>query len=597
MKLEPPSVLLGINPWLDRHALRFQLDLGDLAPRLAKNNPKRKAFRTLPELIPALRGYAAFDAFTREAKGGKFTPDQVVKMVLLAVEAIQASLQFRECHVEAHRTASDHVVELIASSHEIELTNKIVSFAILATLGSLGNDVVEQLPAPNLLAKQVENTWLQIERAAQQDGLPAQHRFLIAEARRRGIRWQRVLRRPALLHFGSGARWRRLELTTTDRTGYLAATTAARKPRAAAMMQMMSVPVPAQLQVQQADQAVAAAEKIGYPVVTKPLSGNRGRGVSANLKSAQDVRQGFQRAAAVNKTVLVEDFLEGEDYRLLIVNGRCVAAVKRVPPSVVGDGKRTVRKLIEHANKNRMRPDGLPRTLAPLPMDAEAERVMSRKGWSLDAMPPEGERVYLRSVANGGTTEDVTHKVHPDNVMACVRAAQILGVDVAGADFISPDISKSYREVGGGLNECNYKPDLFVHILAEHEPDQPLPDVVGALFDFLFPPAEPLGTPTVVVLGGGADSLRDGISAMRAALSETGRVVGGLGPDGVFSALGHVEPFQHFALQSPKVFLDTGVDAIVFAADARQACKDGLGAEYLDVLVLTADCPLEGAAA
>lgn len=584
MQLDAPQLLLGINPWLDRNALRFRIDLSQLKTKLAKNNPKRKAMRTLPALVPALQHDPEFQRLSEDLKKRKFDVQFVAELVATTCEAILRSLMFREIHVELKAEDSEGAYSILATSNELEMTGQIVSFAFLATLGSLGNDVVEQLPPPNVLANQINETWTKLEQTLTTDGLPMQHRFLVAEARARGIRWQRILRRPALLHFGSGRYWRRLDLTTTDRTGYLAATTAARKPRAAALMQMMSVPVPVQLQVTNVEQALAGANKIGYPVVTKPLSGNRGRGVSANLKNDAEVRVGFQRAVAVNKTVLVEDFIVGEDYRVLVIDGKCVAAVKRIPPSVVGDGKLTVRRLIDKANANRIRPDGLPRILSPLPDDDEAKRIMAKSGWELASVPPEGTRVYLRSIANGGSTEDVTDKIHPDNAMAAIRAAQILGVDVAGADFITTDITKSFREVGGGLNECNYKPDLFIHILSEG--DDP-PDVVGALFDYLFPEERPKGMHAVLVMGAEDDVLGSILETITSEFSWDGAArVGGLGPAGLFSSLGSVEPLQHFALQTPKVALDTSLDVGVFAARIDAAAKDGLGIEYLNLMVL-----------
>jgi cyanophycin synthetase len=584
MQLDAPQLLLGINPWLERDALRFRIDLSQLKSKLARNNPKRKAMRTLPTLVPALQDHEEFQALCDRSKKDKFDLPFVAKLVATSCRAILAKLMFREVNIEIRAEDAEGVYTLVATSHELEMTGQIVSFAFLATLGSLGNDVVEQLPPPNVLSKQINETWSKLEQTVNRDGLPMQHRFLVAEARTRGIRWQRILRRPALLHFGSGRHWRRLELTTTDRTGYLAATTAAKKPRATALMQMMAVPVPVQFQVSTVEQALAAANKIGYPVVTKPMSGNRGRGVSANLKNDAELRVGFQRAAAINKTVLVEDFIVGEDYRVLVIDGECVAAVKRVPPSVVGDGTLSVRRLIDKANANRFRPDGLPRILSPLPDDDEAKRIMAKSGWDLSSVPPEGTRVYLRSVANGGSTEDVTASIHPDNAMAAVRAAQVLGVDVAGADFISPDITKSFREVGGGLNECNYKPDLFVHILADG--DDP-PDVVGALFDYLFPADSPRGLHAVVVMGAEDDTVGALVETITAEISrEDNTRVGGLGPAGLFSALGAVEPLHNFALQAPKVFLDTGLDVGVFGARVDASTKDGLGVDYLSLLVL-----------
>jgi len=213
--------------------------------------------------------------------------------------------------------------------------------------------------------------------------------------------------------------------------------------------------------------AVRAAKRIGFPVVLKPLAGNHGRGVSINLKTAEEVETGFNKAREHGRTIIVESYIEGFDHRLLVVNGELVAAAKREPGHVVGDGKHTIAELVDIVNEDPRRGVGHEKVLTRLELDHQAERLLTKLGYDQDTVPEEDEIVYLRSTANlstGGTAVDVTDIIHPDNREMAIRSIKAIGLDIGGVDFLTNDISLSHREAGGAICEVNAGPGFRMHV-------------------------------------------------------------------------------------------------------------------------------------
>jgi cyanophycin synthetase len=335
---------------------------------------------------------------------------------------------------------------------------------------------------------------------AQRRRLGPSSRALVAAARARGIPVRRA-DEGALLRLGHGRHQKWLRATITGETSCVATELAGDKHVCNRLLADAGLPVPRQGLVEDALGAVRAARHLGFPVVVKPLDGNHGRGVAIGLQHEAEVRTAFERAARVRRRVLVEDYIDGNDYRLLVVGGRMVAAARRVPASVSGDGERTVAELVDRENRDPRRGDGHDNVLTRLELDDEALRVLDRQGQSPGTVPRAGQRVLLRRTGNlstGGTAIDVTDQVHPDNRDAAVRAARVLGLDVAGVDFLHPDITRSWREVGGGICELNAAPGLRMHLApTEGQPR----DVAGAVIDHLYPPGAPATIPIAAITG------------------------------------------------------------------------------------------------
>ncbi|MEJ2319170.1 MAG: cyanophycin synthetase [Gemmatimonadales bacterium] len=337
-------------------------------------------------------------------------------------------------------------------------------------------------------------------RYAQRRALGPSTAALVASAKERDIPWLR-LNEYSLVQLGHGRYQRRIQATVTSETRQIAVEIASDKDETNRILSDLGLPVPAQRLVYGVEQAVHAAEKIGYPVVVKPLNANHGRGVSINLEEPDQVRAAFEQALAHGRSVLVESFIQGFDHRMLVVDGSLVAVAKRVPGHVVGDGRSTVEELVEELNRDPRRGIGHEKVLTRIEFDRQADRLLSLAGLTREGVPEEGQVVYLRSTGNlstGGTAVDVTDVVHPDNREMAVRAARAIGLDVAGVDFLTPDIARSHKEVGGAICEVNAAPGFRMHVApAEGTPR----DVAKPVMTMLFPAGSPARIPISAITG------------------------------------------------------------------------------------------------
>lgn len=308
---------------------------------------------------------------------------------------------------------------------------------------------------------------------------------LIHEAERRHIPWQRM-DDSSLILFGHGKHQKRIRASCSDMTSEVATEIAADKDLTKLLLDQAGLPVPRGELVRSADDAVSAARDLGYPVVTKPLDGNHGRGVNIDLQTEADVRWGFEQAREHGRTVIVERYFKGADHRILVIAGQVVAVAKRIPAHVMGDGVRTIRGLIDEVNQDPRRGVGHSSVLTRVEVDDCVERFLGVSGLTIESVPQVGQEVYLRPTANlstGGTAIDRTDEIHPENALIARRAAQIVGLDIAGIDFVCPDIAQPVSKTGGGIIEVNAGPGFRMHL----EPFQGRPrNVARPVLDMLF---------------------------------------------------------------------------------------------------------------
>ncbi|MCW5574133.1 MAG: cyanophycin synthetase [Steroidobacteraceae bacterium] len=337
-------------------------------------------------------------------------------------------------------------------------------------------------------------------RFAQRRALGPSTAALVRAAEARGIPWLR-LNDQSLVQLGHGRYQQRIQATVTGRTPHIAVELASDKEETNRILASLGLPVPRQELVQSAEQAVRAARRIGFPVVTKPYNGNHGRGISIRLTSDEEVAAGFAVAREHSRSVIVETFLEGDDHRLLVVNGELVAATRRTPGHVVGDGVHTVVELIDIVNQDPRRGVGHEKVLTRIELDAQAAQMLDRAGLTAQSVPEAGRIVPLRSTANlstGGTATDVTGVIHPDNRDMAVRAVRAIGLDVGGVDFLSTNIAESYRSIGGGICEVNAAPGFRMHVAPSEGESR---DAAGPVIDMLFPPGTPARVPIAAITG------------------------------------------------------------------------------------------------
>ena len=337
-------------------------------------------------------------------------------------------------------------------------------------------------------------------RYAQRRALGPSTASIVHAAEARDIPWLR-LNEQSLIQLGYGCNQQRIQATITGRTSHIAVELASDKEETNRILANLGLPVPKQRLVQTPERAVSAAERIGYPVVTKPYNGNHGRGVAVNLTTPEEVIAGFRRAQEISRSVIVESFITGHDHRMLVVNGELVAVSKREPGKVTGDGVHTIEQLIATVNADPRRGIGHEKVLTQLELDEQAIGLLDKLGYRADTVPAPGEDVYLRLTANlstGGTAVDMTDVVHPDNAEMAVRAIQAIGLDVGGVDFLTPDMTQSYKEIGGAICEVNAAPGFRMHMA----PSEGRPrDVAGKVIDMLFPRNAPSTVPIAALTG------------------------------------------------------------------------------------------------
>ncbi|HEU0099065.1 MAG TPA: cyanophycin synthetase [Allosphingosinicella sp.] len=390
---------------------------------------------------------------------------------------------------------NEEKVGLMAGRVALELVNSLLPGDLQ---GISGLDRVYPLEGEFELDRRLDA----LKRLVRRKALGPSTKALVDEAERRGIPVMR-LDEKSLIQLGHGRYQQKIRASITGRTSIVAADLAGDKDMTKKLLDESGVPVPRGIVVRDVEEAVRGAKRLRYPLVTKPLDGNHGRGVTIGIADEEQLRFGFREAQAQAKgrDVIVEQFFEGNDHRILVVGGKMVAVAERIPAQVVGDGISTIRQLVAEVNRDPRRGEGHENVMTRIRIDAHVEEYLSRSGLSPDSIPEADEVVQLRATANlstGGTAVDRTNEIHPDNADIARRAALIIGLDVCGVDFVCPDITRSVRETGGGVIEVNAAPGLRMHI----EPSEGAPrDVAKPIIEMLFPRGRSSRIPIIAITG------------------------------------------------------------------------------------------------
>jgi cyanophycin synthetase len=409
---------------------------------------------------------------------------------------------------------------------------------------------------------------------------------IIDEAAARDIPYIR-LNEQSLLQLGQGAYQKRIRATMTSMTPALAVDIASDKKLTNQLLAAAGLPTPRSETVRTEDEAVTAARRIGFPVVTKPLDGNHGRGVSLDVRTERDVRKGFKRARdeARRGVVVVESLVQGNDYRVLVIGGRMVAVAERVPAHVIGDGKRTVAELVEATNQDPRRGIGHEKVLTKIKVDDAATELLKKQGYALDDVPEEGAFVKLAATGNmstGGISIDRTFEAHEENIDIAEEAARVVGLDVAGIDFLTPDISQPVRETVGAIVEVNAAPGFRMHTHpTEGEPQY----VANPVIDLLFPPGTPSRIPIIAVTGSNGKTTT--VRMISHIFKNMGRRVGMTSTDGIYIDERLVKRADASGPRSSQMVLQNPrVDFAVFEIARGGILREGLGYERNDVAVV-----------
>ena len=565
MEFRKVLALRGPNLWANFPVLEAWVDLGEL-DRPSTDFPgfNERLMNWMPSMIEHRCSLGVRGGFFQRLRDGTYL-GHILEHVTLELQTLSGT---EVGFGKARETSEQGVYKVI-----IEYIEETVGRECLAAARELCLAAV--FDRPFNVGKEIER----LRNLAQQVCLGPSTRAIVQAAQARNIAYRR-LNTESLVLFGHGRKQRRIQAAETDRTSAIAEAIAQDKEMTRMLLRAVGVSTPSGRPAKNADDAWVAAGEIGVPVVVKPQDGNQGRGVATNLSTREQVVAAYEAARAESESVLVEKFALGHDYRLLVVGDRVVAAARREPAQVIGDGVHTVAQLVELVNADPRRGEHHATVLSKIKLDAIALAVLADQGHSPDAVPPAGAVVLIRRNANlstGGTAIDVTERVHPAVAACAVDAAKIVGLDIAGIDVVAQDISRPLGEQGGVIVEVNAAPGLRMHL----EPSVGISRPVGeAIVEAIFPAGENGRIPIVAVTGVNGKTTTTRFIAH--ILRGTGKCVGMTCTDGIFVGDRRVDNGDCSGPQSARsVLMNPSVDMAVFETGPRRNAPRGFGLRLL----------------
>ena len=405
---------------------------------------------------------------------------------------------------------------------------------------------------------------------------------LVLEAEARGIPWME-LTTCDLIQLGYGKHQQRLQAALTSHSNVLAVELAGNKENTKKILAQMGAPVPLGRVIYSFKELKETIDDLGgYPIAIKPLDGNHGRGITIDIRSWERVEVAYDRAREVSSGVIVEHFYEGRDHRILVVDRKVVAVAERVPAHVVGDGAASIAALVDRENRDPRRGEGHDNILTQIQLDAATDETIASQGYTRDTILPAGQTCFLRETANlstGGSAIDRTDEIHPDNVWVAERVAAIIGLDIAGIDVITTDISKPLREANGVIIEVNAAPGLRMHVAPSQGKGR---NVAVPILDMLFPPGAPTQIPIVAVTGTNGKTTTTRLLAH--IFSQVYDAVGFTTTDGIYIGNRLLEKGDTTGPQSAQVILqDPTIDIAVLETARGGILRSGLAFERCDV--------------
>jgi cyanophycin synthetase len=489
MRILGTRVMNGPNYWSGyrKKLIVVTLDLGEL-----ENSPtnKIKGFRQrLEVLLPSLHTHRC----SEDHEGGFFKRVEESTWLGHVIEHIALEIQTlagMECGFGRTRSTEKTGVYTVLFSYEIKEAGLYAAEAAF----NIANALVKGEPYD--VKKDIE----ELKYIRSRYGLGPSTKAIVDEAVKRNIPYRRLSRGSHVV-FGYGCKQKSIRATITGKTSNIGVDIASDKERTKELLSNAYIPVPSGTLIYSAEELPGAINKIGFPVVVKPINGNHGRGITTNVINNEKALEAFHIAKTVSSAVIIEKFIEGYDYRLLLVNYKLVAAAKRTPALVVGNGISTIKELIKEVNKDPNRGDGHEKIMTKIKADQITRQILRKGNYSLSAILPIGEVLFLKDTANmstGGTSTDVTDEVHPSTVFMAERVARILDLDICGIDVVAQDITSPLADNNGGIVEVNAAPGLRMHLYPSKGIGR---NVAEPIMEMMFPKNETGRIPIIAVTG------------------------------------------------------------------------------------------------
>ncbi len=408
---------------------------------------------------------------------------------------------------------------------------------------------------------------------------------IVEEAAKRGIPYIR-LNKHSLVQLGYGIHQKRIRATIASTTGNIAVDIACDKEETKLLLEAAEIPVPNGTVIRTEEGLKDAVEKFGYPLVIKPIDGNHGKGNTTNITTWEQALTAFEAAKLYGRNLIIEKFITGVDFRVLVINYKFICAALRTPASVTGDGNSTIQQLIDIVNSDPRRGYGHEKVLTQITVDQFTQKMLDENGYDINSVPPAGELVILKPTANlstGGTSTDVTEEVHPANIFMCERIARIIGLDICGIDIMANDLRTPVTENGGCILEVNAAPGFRMHI----EPTVGLPrNVAEPVVDMLFPKGTAGRIPIIAVTGTNGKTTTTRITAHIA--KSANKKVGYTTSDGVYIQNQLMMKGDCTGpISSQFVLKDPTVDFAVLECARGGILKNGLAFQNCDVAIVT----------
>ncbi|MCR5863110.1 cyanophycin synthetase [Flavobacterium sp. J372] len=574
MKILKLQVLRGANIWSSyrKKLIQMRLDLEEL-----ENYPTDKipGFRErLQAMLPTMIEHECSEGH----RGGFFLRVELGTWMGHVIEHIALEIQSlagMEVGYGRTRSTKETGVYNVVFAYTDEEAGLYAAKAAVKIAEALIND------EPYNLDADIE----QLKKICHYNCLGPSTLSIVTEAARRGIPHIRV-GTDSTIQLGYGAKQMRFQATTTCKTNVMAVELACNKKKTKEILERSSVPVPSGAICSSEEELMAAAEKFGYPLVIKPLNGNQGKGATINITSWDEMLPALAFAQKYSHNVIVEKYISGFDFRMLVVDNKFVAAAKRVPANVKGNGIDSIEKLIARVNKDPKRGNGHENMLTKITVDHDTEGMLAKYGYTLESVPYSGEIVYLKSTANlstGGHSEDVTDLVHPDNIALAERVARIIGLDICGVDLMAESLDRPITETGGAVIEVNAAPGFRMHLAPTIGKSR---NVAAPVVDMLFPDGNTGRIPVIGVTGTNGKTTTTRLLAHIA--KNSGFKTGFTTTDGIYIDGKMMEKGDTTGPISAQYILrDPSVEFAVLETARGGMLRSGLGYDQCDVGVIT----------
>lgn len=578
MEILEIRTLRGPNYWSGywKKLIIMRLDIGDYEKK--PSNKMKGFYDRMVELVPSLRShgcsYGEEGGFLRRLKEGTWA-GHIIEHIALEMQTLAG---MDTGYGRTRETGETGIYNVVFSYQEEEVGRYAAKAAVRIFLRLAEKEKIDEIAID--LAKDIQR----MREIREEVRFGPSTGSLVDEAVHRDIPYIR-LNDQSLVQLGYGVHQKRIQATTTANTNMIAVDIAANKHATKKLLGDMGVPVPKGYRIRSVDELEETLGNVGFPAVIKPLDGNHGKGATVGIKNVEDAKIAFERAKEYSRWVIVEQQLQGSDFRALVVNNRLIAVAERVPAHVIGDGKKTIEELIAETNADPRRGYGHENVLTQIDLDNHALRCIAKAGYAVDSVLPEGERVFLKTTANistGGTAIDLTDEVHPENVFLFERIARIIGLDVAGIDVIAPNVSEPLRENGGGIIEVNAAPGFRMHLSPSEGIGR---NVAEHVIDMLFPPGAPSRIPIFAITGTNGKTTTTRLIAH--ILRNSGRTVGFTTTDGTYIGNDQITKGDNTGPVSAQLVLkDPTVDVAVLETARGGIIRSGLGFDHADVGVV-----------